>query len=76
MSKSKKRIEVLQPIVKSTEDNVAFEKLLCQNMLLAILIISVRTLSAACGNLNRSALHMPADTCVVTTPSLVSPEGC
>lgn len=28
MSKSKKRIEVLQPIVKSTEDNVTFEKLI------------------------------------------------
>lgn len=28
MSKSKKRIEVLQPIVKSTEDNVTFERLI------------------------------------------------
>lgn len=28
MSKSKKRIEVLQPVVKSTEDNVTFEKLI------------------------------------------------
>ena len=28
MSKSKKRIEVLQPVVKSTEDNLTFEKLI------------------------------------------------